>query len=454
MSAPLPNRVLWAYGLPSLGLAAMNWWIILALLSYSDGVLGIGPAAVGAVFGLGRLWDAVSDPWVGWSSDRTRSRFGRRRPWMILGSVPAAVAFVALWASPTVENGGGPGWLMLALLAFYTASTAVSVPHASLGAELSTDSHQRTRLFAARGALEFLGMLLGVAALGWLEQAADARVAAMQIGAVLGVVLIVGTWICVFQLSEPEDHQDRFRANPYAAFRDVWQNEHARTLILVFFLSELAMSSLAAALPFATSAFGSGDQSSALTLLFFICPIALSIPLWVRAARRFGKRRVWLFASAISTLGFAGLFLSDNESILWLSILGMAVGFGQGAVRVLPHAVKADVIDIDELRTGDRKEGTYFAAWNLAQKAAAGCSIAMTGLLLQFAGISNGEVANPVAVKWVIAGWPATLLALATLGLTRLKVGDGETPGRLRPTAPMRAVAATAVVPSPLPKVP
>jgi len=294
-------------------------------------------------------------------------------------------------------------------------------------------------------------MLLGVAALGWLEQAADARVAAIQVGVVLGLVLMAGTWICVFQLSEPEDHQDRFRANPYTAFRDVWRNEHARTLILVFFLSELAMSSLAAALPFATTAFGSGNHSSALTLLFFICPIALSIPLWVRAARRFGKRRVWLFSSAISSIGFAGLFFADNESIVLLSILGLAVGLGQGAVRVLPHAVKADVIDIDELRTGDRKEGTYFAAWNLAQKAAAGCSIAVTGLLLELAGISNGEVANPTVVKMVIAGWPATLLALATLGLTRLRVGDGDppTPKKMRP---MGAVAATAVATSPLPK--
>ena len=438
MTKPLETKLLLAYGLPSLGLAAMNWWIVLALLSYSDRVLGFGPAAVGAVFALGRVWDAVSDPWVGWGSDRTRNRFGRRRPWMAWGAVPAALAFVALWSAPTAADGDSPYWIMLALLAFYSASTMVAVPHASLGAELSPDSHQRTRLFAVRGALEFVGMLLGVAALGWLEQATDQRLAATQAACVLGLVLVTTTWVSVGILEEPKEHRDRFHASPYRAFRDVWRNEHARTLLLVFFLSELAISSLAAALPYATAVFGGADQGSALTLLVFIVPIALSIPLWVRGAKRFGKRRVWLFASAMSTVGFLGLFLVGPESAALLAVLGFVVGVGQGAVRVLPHAVKADVIDIDEQRTGERKEGTYFAAWNLAQKAAAGGSIAVTGMLIQVAGISDGEIANPWAVRMVVAGWPALLLAFATLGLTRLRVGDGGS--QREPQAPAVAL--------------
>lgn len=426
MSRRLPARILCAYALPAIGLAAMGWWIVLALLKYAGQELGVGPAALGAIFAVGRVWDAVSDPVVGWASDRTRGRFGRRRPWMLAGAAPAALAFVALWWAPVAMGTPALVWIGGSLFVYYAASTIIAVPHASLGAELSLDSHQRTRLFAARGGLEFIGVLLGAAALGWLEAAEDPRRAATSIAALFGSLLVVGVVLSVGVLREPAEHRDRFRANPWSAFRDVWRNEHARQLIAVFFFSELALSSLAAALPFASGVLGAEpDGGMAAVLVVFMLLVGGSIPMWVWLAGRFGKRRVWLLASALGTLGFAGLFVAGTGPQWALSLFGLCAAVTQGATRVLPHSVKADVIDVDEQRTGERKEGTYFAAWNLAQKTAAGASIAVTGMVLQLAGVGE-EGASPDGIRFAIAGWPALLLAVSTLLLWRFRLDGAD----------------------------
>ena len=97
----LSPKTLLLYALPAAGMTCMHWLIMVFLLKYSTDVIGLSPAIVGAIFAGSRLWDAVSDPIAGWASDRTRTRFGRRRPWMLVAAVPGALAFYALWRAPT-----------------------------------------------------------------------------------------------------------------------------------------------------------------------------------------------------------------------------------------------------------------------------------------------------------------------------------------------------------------
>ena len=155
LEKPLSLGALIAFSAPSAGLGFVFFLATLYLLKFSTDVLFLSPALMGALIGLSKLWDAVSDPLAGYLSDRTRSPMGRRRPWMFASAVPLALAFTWLWSPPEGLGAGGlAAWLGIGLFFFYTAQTAFAVPHLSLGAELSRDHHERTRVFGGRVAEE------------------------------------------------------------------------------------------------------------------------------------------------------------------------------------------------------------------------------------------------------------------------------------------------------------
>ena len=425
-----PRWMLLAWALPAAGQVAMLWLVIVYLLKFSTDVLGVGPAVVGGLFGLARLWDAVSDPAVGFWSDRTACRFGRRRPWMAAAALPAALAFVALWSPPAALTGGPLVlWLAGALLLLYTALTVFGVPHASLGAELSADHHRRTGIFALRAGFEFGGILLAIGAIHWLDTAVDPRAAAREASLLIGGATALCILASVALLREPVEHVGRGGRRPLCAFADVWRNEHARLLLAVFFLSELALSALAATVPYLSEHVMEAPGQSGIFLLGFMAPAVLAIPLWIPISRRLGKRNAWLLSCAAATLCFASFASIDTaDRAVILGVAGL-LGVVQGGMRILPHSIKADVIDLDELRTGERKEGAYFATWNFVQKAAGAGAVVVTGLALEVAGVRPGGGGGPVdaeRMRMVTAVMPALLLAVATLLLARLRFGEAE----------------------------
>jgi GPH family glycoside/pentoside/hexuronide:cation symporter len=156
-----------AYAVPAAGAAFHLFFIQFYFLKFATDVLLAAPGVIGLIFGLSRVWDAVSDPLVGYWSDGTRSRLGRRRPWMLLG-IPLLAAFsLMVWSPPAgLTPIGLTLWTAVAMFGFYTSLTFYLVPHHSLGAELSDDHHERTRVFGAQRATFVLGMLIAFAAIG------------------------------------------------------------------------------------------------------------------------------------------------------------------------------------------------------------------------------------------------------------------------------------------------
>lgn len=428
----VPRATLVAYCLPVAPIEAMFWLVVLYQLKFATDVLGVSPAWIGLVFGAARLWDGVLDPVAGYASDRTRSRLGRRRPWILLSALPLGLAFAAAWSPPADV---GPRetalFLAVAIFAFYTAHAAFGIPHASLGAELTPSHHDRTRVFGVRAAFAGGGMLAGVAALAVLERAADPRAAASSIALGLGVLAVACTLVAGARLRERAELQGRGGRNPWAVIRDVARNPHARRLLGVFFFTELGVGCLATSLPFASEYVLETPRATSAYLACFLVPTLLSIPLWVRLSRRVGKPRAWLYSSALSTFGFGAIFAlgpGDGAAIAWLAA---AIGLAHGAARLLPLSIQADVIDWDELRSGERKEGAYCAAWNLAAKAAGGLAIALCGALLAASGFEAGAGSAPpasalVAIRFAVSLLPASCLALATWLLAGFTLGEAE----------------------------
>ena len=452
LTTPLPaariaTRVLSAYALPAVAAGAAMTLVQIYFLKFATDVLLVGPAAIGLLFAASRVWDAVSDPLAGYWSDRTLSARGRRRPWLRLGAPALGVAVVALWSPPASLT--GPAllfWIGLAIFGLFTAQTAYQVPHVAWGAELSLDYHERSRVYAAREIGDKLGFFAALGGLVWLERSADPRAVAPILAFACALGIVAATAACLRRVPERRDYQKRGPERLWRAASDVWRNRDARLLLSVFFLEHLGFATVGTLLPYASDYVLGTPGMTAAYLLAFVTPILLSVPGWLALSRRFGKKRVWIAGMLLKVVAFATLFAVSGDA-LWVVFACIAViGAGHGCGSVIPPSIQADLIDVDELATGERKEGTYFAAWNLTGKCAIAVSLAASGLALDAMGFEP-NVEQTARVQWtirvLIAALPCALLLLATLLFRRFSL-DEAAHRRVRAALDARATAQTA----------
>jgi GPH family glycoside/pentoside/hexuronide:cation symporter len=378
------------YAAPFVGVGGLQFLTMMYLMKYATDVLLIAPAAMGAIFGLGRVWDAMSDPLVGHLSDGTRSRWGRRRPWVVAAVLPLALAALAMWVPPALSGGALVTWMAVAVLAYFTANTAFGVPHESWGTELSTDRHERTNIYAFRHVAYLLGMFGGVALVSVIVGSAVPRQAALVAVLVLIALSLIGVSLAARFVPNGRSEAPR-RVNAFAAMRVVWRNPHARRLLIVQFIERLGTASLSALGAYVAHYLVGDESVLPLLLVFFAVPALLFVPVATRLARRFDKRAVWMASMALSAVGFGSLYFVGRGDTAWLCGCAAIAGIGDTCGSVVGSSMLGDVIDHDELETGERREGIYFALWGFAHKSAYGAALLVTGVALQLAGYVPGQ---------------------------------------------------------------
>jgi GPH family glycoside/pentoside/hexuronide:cation symporter len=422
----LPTSTVALYAAPMLGLGFVFFLVNVYLLKFATDVLGVAPAAMGMVLLVSRIFDAVSDPLAGFLSDRTRTRLGRRRPWMLAGALPIGVSFALLWAPPVSL---GPSaltlWVGAMVVLFYLSTTIFMMPFDAFGAELSNDYHERNRLFGARRLSFGLGAMCVFIAMHFIANAADPRAMAAAIALPAAIVTSGLMLFSTLRLRERAEYQGRGGKRPFAALADVWRNPHARCLLLVFFLQQLGVGSVTVMAPyFSQYVLGSADAVTMILGVFFITSMA-SIPIWIRLGRRYEKRSMLLFSMVVvgvTLLGFA--FIGEGMIAAAVAIVAFA-GVAGGGLDVIFPSLQADVIDTDEHLTGERKEGVYFAAWHFAAKTAVGISGMVVGLLLQASGFQPNVAQSEEAlftIRMLIGGMPLLCFGAGTLVFLRFRL--------------------------------
>jgi GPH family glycoside/pentoside/hexuronide:cation symporter len=386
-NAPLATSTLWAYCLPMVGIQFMWMMFGIYFMKYSTDVLLVAPAVIGGLFLVARVWDAISDPLAGYLSDRSNSKRGRRRSWMYASALPILASTVMLWAPPTfVTSSTQVIWIGLALLLYETAYTAFFVPWGALGMELTSLYHERTRLFGYRHVIAAGGSALGLGGVWLLRTAEDPRAMALALSLVGGAVVAGLIFYSASRLPERAEYQGRGAVDIRRAFGDVLRNKHGRLLFFVFAIENLGSASIGMLAPYVMQyVVNRPDLTEAFILVYFVPQFALT-PIWIRLSRRFGKKRMWLFAMAAMTVAYAMMYLIGHESYLLIFSVVFLLGLGGGCGAVVGPSIQADVIDYDEYLTGERKEGAYVAIWNFIRKLAAALTAGLTGIVLQYVG--------------------------------------------------------------------
>ncbi len=426
----LPMAHIGAYSLPVVWLGSLGLVQSLYLMKFATDVLLIAPAVMGMIYGLGRIWDAISDPLAGYLSDRSQARRGRRRSWMYASAVPIGVGTVMLWSPPDAL---GPvalvAWIGVAYFAYETANTAFQVPHGALGVELTSNYHERTRLFGYRHLFMAVGMIFGVAGFEWLRRADDQRAVAFAFSVIFGVALTATILYTTMRLPERSEYSGRGSDRITKAFADVLRNPHARLILIVYGVETFGSSSLALLATYVMQyVIAAPEMTTPFILLYFVPQFAFT-PMWMALSRRVGKKHLWVFSMSMLTIGYSCLFFVRDYGTDLLFVTAGILGLGGGCGMVVAPSVKADVIDYDEYLTGERKEGAYLAVWNFVRKAAMGLSAMMTGFVLQWIGFEpNVEQSESTknAMMMLFSFMPAGGYLIGTLIFLRFRFNERE----------------------------
>ena len=416
-SGRLNRTTLFAYGLPGLPLAALLLPLYVTLPAYYAVDLGIGFAAVGAVLLVARLWDVVTDPVIGAVSDRLRTRFGRRRPWLVAGA-----PLIMISAGFLFLPGQEASWtsLLFWTIALYLGATMITLPYTAWGAELSSDYNERSRIAGWREGLVVVGTLLaaGVPAALGAGRGFSLEVIAWALWFVLPVCLLIALRF-VPEPSLPMTTELDWRRG----IRTVWSNLPFRRLIAAYFLNGVANGLPATLfLLYVDLVLQAPTLSGLFLFLYFFCGIA-GIPLWLYLSRRWGKHRAWIVAMVWAAAIFAFVPLLGPGDEVWFLAVCVLTGISLGADLTLPASMQADVVDLDTLRSRRRRAGLFFALWGVATKLALALAVGIAFPLLDLAGL-DAEQPNPDGSGLLTLAVLYSLLpAVMKLGAVALVVG-------------------------------
>ncbi|HEY7597239.1 MAG TPA: MFS transporter [Actinophytocola sp.] len=423
----LPVRTRFGYSLGSLSTGAFGTVPGLLLLPYLTDTLAVPASVAGLLVLLPKAWDVVFNPIAGRISDRTHTRIGARRPYLIGGGIALAIFFAGLFAGPNTGSAAIDALYVAGMfLLCATAFAFFQVPFNALPAEMTGDPDERTRLTAWRIAVLAIAILVSGAGAPAVRDAVGGIAGYRIMGIAVGVVIIlgavgvfIGTARVPFGRVLPSVSNWR---EVFAAIRDC---RPFRWLLGAFVIQAVGIGTLLAGVDYVARV-AIGDKGlQSLLFAAFVAPALLVMPVWQRVALRFGKRIGYIVATLVFTAGVLGM-LGARVFPTWAAVAFAAVvGVGYAGMQVFPLALLPDVISAEERRTGQIRAGLFAGVWTAGETLGLALGPALYGLVLAIGGYVSSagtDVTQPSgAVTAVVLGAalvPA-LFALAGLPLLR-----------------------------------
>lgn len=405
--------------------------------------LGVNPALIGLVIALSRIWDAFTDPVMGAISDNTRSRFGRRKPYIVTGAVMCGLLFAAMWMVPAgLSHGGYAVFMTVMMLLFYTAFTIYTVPYHAIGYEITTDYHERTSVMSYRLFFNHVGLII----VGWLFAATQLPIFASTIegmrwvGLVVGVIMI-GLGVLPGLLLKEKAFMVVRSQQKVSLGVSIVKALKCRpfSMILAMAITQLAVSNLFVSLGFYLNVYyvfaGEVRAASIIQGWGATCGhiVAMaSIPLWRFLSVRLGKRSVLKISCGLLAAGaFGSWFLFDPEHPYLQLVSAGVVSLSSIAFWLMIQSMIGDVCDEDEFRSHVRREGMFGAVLTWVQKVGVSLSVGVGGLLLVAIGFDEqlGGAQSGLTLVWMrflLAGIPGCAAGLIFFLVVRYPLTEAE----------------------------
>jgi Na+/melibiose symporter-like transporter len=378
------NSALHLYGLPNLALSVVHLPTAVYVTGFYSQNLGLSLGAVGLIILLSRITDVFTDPVVGIMSDRWRTKWGRRKPWIVAG-IPLMVLTVwLLFVPPAAVFEAGQGWglayLAAILILYYLSNTFIDLPYKAWGADLSPNYRERSLVTGFRESYGFVGLILVLAIpvvmtmYGW-NKLADWVFAIAVATAVLLPLLFLPA---LFGVKEADaEAKPRPEITWSRGLKIIGRNGPFMRLVWVgLFLITTTSMTAALSLLFVTHAMGQPKFFPVFVMFYYLASVG-GIPIWMAISKRLGKHKATALAIFWLSLWSVPIPFVAADQFWTFFALMMLKGSAVGALYFIPASMAADVIDIDTLRTGEQRTGLYFAMWGMVLKGAAGIGTAL-----------------------------------------------------------------------------
>ena len=403
-SETLTNRVRAGYGIGDYAICLYWSGIGLYLLYFYTDVVGISPILAGWIYALGIGWDAITDPFMGYLAERTKTKMGSYRPFIYYGSIPLALSFVLLFWVPPFEGTILFLFLILVNLIHRSCFTIVSVPYSSLTARITNDSNERTKLTTARMISASFGTL-SMSALAFPLIAyfggADEAFGFLWLAIISGLIAIALLSVTVYSVREKVDEIVTSNLPNFVSITKTVATNYPFWIVFgcILILGSTGVMFNKNLIYFVKYGLELHEYQG---LILGISSGAsfLSLPFWAYLALKIGKRETWLISMTIAFIGLLLFFYYPIASLNELLILLALIGVGNGAGGVLFWSMLPDTVEYGEWKSGIRTESSLYGFMTFAQKS----SIAVAALILGFLLSGIGFEPNQIQSEETISG--------------------------------------------------
>jgi GPH family glycoside/pentoside/hexuronide:cation symporter len=419
----LSRRTKLLYGVGDTGFSLTTTIIGAYFLIFMTDVVGLTPASAAAAIFVGRSWDYINDPIFGHISDRTRTRWGRRRPFLLFGGLPFALAFAMLWWRPPWESHFLlAAYYALAYMVFDATATFIYMPYFALTPELTSDYDERTSLTTYRMLFSILGSLLAftvpLTIIGSFHPESAGRVWTM--GLVFGVASALPFLLVFFGTRERPVFMQQEKPSLRQSLQAAMKNRPFVFGLIVFLLTWVTVEILQATLLFFVKYVVQREAQNDLVMATIFVTAVFALPVWEFVSRRWSKR--WAYTAGIAfwaVVQIGMITLGPTTGLTTILVMCVLAGIGVSAAHVLPWAIIPDAIEWGEWKTGERHEGMFYSLVTLIRKATTSLAVPAVGLVLQFTGYVPNAAQQPpsalLGIRIVIGPIPAVLLCLGIL---------------------------------------
>jgi glycoside/pentoside/hexuronide:cation symporter, GPH family len=409
----LPFKTKLAYGAGDLGPAITANISIFFLLVFFTNVAGIPAGLAGSILMIGKIWDAVNDPMVGFLTDKTKSRrWGRRLPWLLYGAIPFGIFFFLQWIVPRFSaeqsNNIWPlFWYYVAIgvisQVFYTV---VNLPYTAMTPELTQDYDERTSLNSFRFTFSIGGSILSLILSKIIfSQIADRQQQYIVLAAVCTIVSILSLYWCVFGTRDRilafEAKRIQLEEPPSIPFgqqlKIVFTNRPFLFVIGIYLFSWLGVQVTASIIPYFVVNCMNLQESDVPTVMIAVQGTALvMLFVWDALSKKVGKKVVYFMGMSLWIIAAAGLYFLQPGQIGLMYLMAVMAGFGVSTAYLVPWSMIPDVIELDELQTGQRREGIFYGFMVLLQKFGLAFGLFLVGNALQIYGFKSSVAGSPL----------------------------------------------------------
>jgi GPH family glycoside/pentoside/hexuronide:cation symporter len=383
-SKPLSKKTKFFYGIGDLGNAVVNSAVQFFLMKfYTDGAL-VAPALAGNALLIGKFWDAINDPLFGWLTDRTKSRFGKRRVFMIFGAIPLAISIALLWYVPPASRIWTFVWIAFTFILFDTMWTLTNVPYYALTSELTDDYDERSSLTTYRMVMAVPAYLVGAA----LTPAIVGLFALQRTGyAFIGILygLLAGAALLIsaagfrertnIVTAEPEP-------SPLKSLSVALKNRPFIWLSGTYFIVNISFAFIKILMAYYVEYQLLMQAEIPLVMGLMLICVTISLPFWQWLSRKMDKGPAYALGMAIGALAVLLTFFLPHVPTALIYLVAALAGFGFAANWIFPWAMVADVGDYDRAETGQQRSGMYYGVWGLATKISEALALAAVGWVL------------------------------------------------------------------------